>query len=518
MTIPAHTHTFTLPTVPDWDDAGWVTATAYTEGVALLHNGSSYQVKEGKGHTSGASTEPGVGGDWQTYWRKIAGQGEAGAPGARFSFSTTTTMADPGAGVVRYNNATPASATALAIDDQTADSGNPDISAFLLTWDDSTNPTVKGTVHVCEVAAPENFHIFNVTGITDNSGWVEVAVSYVAGSGTFSNADSLAVTFNRAGDKGSDGAGIGDFLADGSVPMTGNFDGGGNNITNVGTVDGRDVSADGTKLDYLTVTGAVDLDANNTKLAGIEASADVTDTANVTAAGALMDSELTNIAAVKALDQGVATTDGPQFATLELGHASDTTISRSAAGEAAVEGKRVLNTGDLSKQTIFIPAASMLAATTNGPASADIEATTNAQNYTVLDFDASTDEYAHFQIAMPKGWNEGTITFQVFWSTTATDTDGVAWGLQGVAVSDGDTVDASWGTAVVVTDDAQSAAGDVLVTAESSAVTIAGTPAAGDLCFFRLFRDVSDANDDMTEDARLVGVKLLYTIDALKDD
>lgn len=61
------------------------------------------------------------------------------------------------------------------------------------------------------------------------------------------------------------------------------------------TFDGRDVSADGTKLD------------------GIEANADVTDTANVTAAGALMDSELTNITAVKALDQGVATTDKPTF-------------------------------------------------------------------------------------------------------------------------------------------------------------------------------------------------------------
>jgi hypothetical protein len=48
-------------------------------------------------------------------------------------------------------------------------------------------------------------------------------------------------------------------------------------------------------------------------LDGIEAAADVTDATNVTAAGALMDSELTDIAAVKALDQGVATTDSPTF-------------------------------------------------------------------------------------------------------------------------------------------------------------------------------------------------------------
>ena len=43
-------------------------------------------------------------------------------------------------------------------------------------------------------------------------------------------------------------------------------------------------------------------DAEKSKLSGIEASADVTDTANVTAAGALMDSEVTNLAQVKAFD------------------------------------------------------------------------------------------------------------------------------------------------------------------------------------------------------------------------
>jgi len=43
-------------------------------------------------------------------------------------------------------------------------------------------------------------------------------------------------------------------------------------------------------------------DGDKTKLDGIEAIADVTDTANVTAAGALMDSEVTDLAGIKALD------------------------------------------------------------------------------------------------------------------------------------------------------------------------------------------------------------------------
>ena len=58
--------------------------------------------------------------------------------------------------------------------------------------------------------------------------------------------------------------------------------------------------------------------ADKTKLDGIEALADITDETNVTAAGAVMDSELTNITAVKALDQGVATTDSPSFVNLDV--------------------------------------------------------------------------------------------------------------------------------------------------------------------------------------------------------
>ena len=68
-----------------------------------------------------------------------------------------------------------------------------------------------------------------------------------------------------------------------------------------GTVDGRDVAADGTKLD------------------GIEASADVTDTANVTAAGALMDSEVTNLAQVKAFDSS-------DYATAAQGTLADSAV------------------------------------------------------------------------------------------------------------------------------------------------------------------------------------------------
>jgi len=50
-------------------------------------------------------------------------------------------MADPGTGGIRFNSATWASVTAIAIDDNSADTGNPDVSATVLSWDDSTNTT-----------------------------------------------------------------------------------------------------------------------------------------------------------------------------------------------------------------------------------------------------------------------------------------------------------------------------------------------------------------------------------------
>ena len=168
----------------------------------------------------------------------------------------------------------------------------------------------------------------------------------------------------------------------------------------------------------------------------------------------------------------------------------------------------------IGKQSMWIPAAAMYPTASNGCAAiAAAETTAGRPDMYTLDFDASSDENAQFSVAMPSYWNEGTVTFQVYWTTAATDTDGVAWALSGVACSDNDTIDVAFGTAVVVTDDALGAAEDLCVTAESGAVTLAGSPAAGDLAYFNILRDVSDSNDDMAEDARLIGIKLFYTVD-----
>ena len=186
---------------------------------------------------------------------------------------------------------------------------------------------------------------------------------------------------------------------------------------------------------------------------------------------------------------------------------NDTVATADIQDDAVTEAKMA---GGL--QTIWIPASAMRPTSSNGCASiTDVESTSGRPDMQVLDFDPSSDEHAQFQVAFPKSWNEGTVTFAAYWTTTGSDTDTCAWGLQGVAVSDNDTIDVAYGTAVVVTDTLLSAAEDLHVTATSSAITIAGTPAVGDLCFFRIFRDVSA--DNMGEDGRLIGCKIFYTTD-----
>ena len=51
--------------------------------------------------------------------------------------------------------------------------------------------------------------------------------------------------------------------------------------------------------------------------------------------------------------------------------------------------------------------------------------------------------------------------------------------------------------------------GDVHVSAATPAITLGGTPVAGNLCTFKVYRDV--ANDNLAGDARLLAVKLTFT-------
>ena len=171
------------------------------------------------------------------------------------------------------------------------------------------------------------------------------------------------------------------------------------------------------------------------------------------------------------------------------------------------------------KHTMYVPAKAASPTPTNGASDPGlIELTPGQPCLRVLDFIKANDTYAQFEVAFPKSWDNGTVTFKVFWTVGSAVVTGTAWALQAVAVSDDDPIDVPYGTPVVVVDNALGAANDVFVSSESAPMTIAGTPADDDVCYFQIYRDVDDLGDDMVEDARLIGVKVFFTTNAGNDE
>lgn len=177
-------------------------------------------------------------------------------------------------------------------------------------------------------------------------------------------------------------------------------------------------------------------------------------------------------------------------------------------------GSAILTAG---RQTIWIPATALVPRITGGPAVGKFETPSNVIVYNTLDFDPGSTEIADFPIRMPKSWDRGTVTAQFVWMHAAAVTNfAVLWRLSAVAISDDDTGDASLGTTQFILDTGGTT-NDIYISAETPAVTVGGSPAAGDLVMFRFARQGGDVSDTLAVDARLVGVSLFYTTNAPND-
>ena len=409
-----------------------------------------------------------------------------------------------------------------------------------------------------------------------------------------------------------------------------------NTVDSVNTQTGT-VVLDADDISDATTTNKFTNAADISRLSAVEAGADVTDTDNVTAAGALMDSEVTNLAQVKAFDssdyataaqgatadsamqdlsddttpslggpldvagqdivtssngdieidpdgsgvtifKGNATKGSGQFKlncennshgitikgpphsagatyTLTLpddvGSASQTLTTDGSGnlswstpagsyGDSDVDAH--LNTssastdqvlswngsdyawvdqsggggsGGTSDRIISIDAGALVARTTNGAATATEEYATNDVMSDHFLFDGATEEGVQFRFHLPSDWDGNAVNAKFYWdaATGATAGDGVTWGIAMQAFQNDDALDNAFGTSVD-TDDTVTAVGDLHVTALSTDITIAGSPSAGDLVIAEITRVVGDANDTMTEDAKLVGVTIHYTATA----
>ncbi|SLN74530.1 DUF2793 domain-containing protein [Roseisalinus antarcticus] len=141
-----------------WQGA-WVTATAYVVDDVVSRNGSAYIAMAD--HTSGGSTEPGVGGSWAANWDLLAQKGDTGdagadgADGAAGALGAQGIQGDPGADGADGLDGAPGAdgsgfvwrgawmtATAYAVDDVVSNSGSSYIATAAHTSGAASEPGV----------------------------------------------------------------------------------------------------------------------------------------------------------------------------------------------------------------------------------------------------------------------------------------------------------------------------------------------------------------------------------------
>ena len=129
-------------------------------------------------------------------------KGEGDKAGLVYNFSSATVIADPGNGNFRYNNGSVASVSEISIDALNNDS--VDVSNFIALFDGS-NSTIKGHLIITSNSSTDTtFTAFEITDITDNTGWLKIDVQNGTGS-IPSNLEECVLNFSRTGDKGQKG-------------------------------------------------------------------------------------------------------------------------------------------------------------------------------------------------------------------------------------------------------------------------------------------------------------------------
>jgi len=258
----------------------------------------------GTGGSGNASTD--------AYASGIAEDAQTATTKANEASTSATAAATSATASASSATASASSATAAASSATAAAATKNSIDEFYLGAQ-SSNPTVDNNGD--SVTAGDWYFNTgsNTTRIYDGSAWQTI------------NPDLVGDTSPQLG--GNLDLNSKDITGTGNVSITGN-------VVLSGTVDGRDVAADGTKLDGIESSATADqtnseiralvesasdsnvfTDADHTKLNGIEASADVTDATNVASAGAVMDGDFGSNGFMKRTGAGAYAVDTSTYIT-----------------------------------------------------------------------------------------------------------------------------------------------------------------------------------------------------------
>ena len=125
----------------------------------------------------------------------------SGAVAIQYTFSTTTTDSDPGAGTLRLSDSPQDTSTEAYVD--LLDALGEDWTAALDDMDASTNPS-RGYLRLVKRDDATKWILFRLTGVTTASGYRKLELETVDSSDAspFSNADVLFLHFTATGDAG----------------------------------------------------------------------------------------------------------------------------------------------------------------------------------------------------------------------------------------------------------------------------------------------------------------------------
>ena len=194
----------------------------------------------------------------------------------------------------------------------------------------------------------------------------------------------------------------------------------------------------------------------------------------------------------------------------------ETGIVNTVAAASITTDKLVAALTPIGQHTIWVPAGAMEPAVTTAPASSNaVEIGTSLFAARTMDFATGADDFCYFGIQMPKGWDAGTLVCQFVWSATGTTANTVLWAIAATSLGDDEVLTTAFPTpASPAADTNSTTADDIMISAEVT-VTVGSSPAAEDYVVFEVSRDVS--GDTLSEDARLHGIKIHYTIDTGND-